>query len=521
MEPAPEPAPTALAKVTPYLLRRADSMCARRLQREVEGGERSSDPVTRSRLRDAFLAAARDAHTEVRVPVAADFAGAGSDLEPEEQAVLAQAGHWYTRMFGDRAVRYEDHGLDTPTVSAKRALRIGGWVDLAVTGDDDSGHGNELRCLELWTGRMPVSDPLELESVKVAVLRLTRWAGDQPLRVVWADLVQGLVRERTIMVADELPALAEWFDERVDIVRERTAEPEAKMSADCGTCKFVSACPEHPTGAHGSSRRGDLLPGIVTVTPTGLDTWRRCGREWRNAYVLGIPSSDSDPGTVHGQQMHDVLRLVHEQGSCRDAAHVDDILEGHGFDTDDRVRAELAQHVRRCPDDAVAIGHEVTRARFHRKPFPMFMATARLDALWSHDGYLDARDYKTGQMWSDRVADDTQARLQAWVLAPLAEQLGLQLRIAFEHLAVEIADDPQPFEPDADDLMAIEEELRREVEAIRTETAFAGVADPEVCRHCRYRSICPDSATPGEPTWPRVDDDTDDIGDEPATSAVS
>jgi hypothetical protein len=137
------------------------------------------------------------------------------------------------------------------------------------------------------------------------------------------------------------------------------------------------------------------------------------------------------------------------------------------------------------------------------------MATARIDALWVHDGLLDARDFKSGQMWSDRVADDKQARLQAWILAPLADARGLQLRISFEHLAAEGPDDPEPFEPDADDLLAIEDELRREVAEIRSKTEFAGVADPDVCGRCRYRSICPDSATPGVPVWPTVDVEDD------------
>ena len=94
-------------------------------------------------------------------------------------------------------------------------------------------------------------------------------------------------------------------------------------------------------------------------------------------------------------------------------------------------------------------------------------------------------------------------------LAPLAEERGLGLRIAFEHLAPEILDDPEPFEPDADDLAAIEHDVRREVAAIRGTTEFAGVADREVCVRCRYRSICPDSATPGVPVWPTVDSEDD------------
>jgi hypothetical protein len=31
---------------------------------------------------------------------------------------------------------------------------------------------------------------------------------------------------------------------------------------------------------------------------------------------------------------------------------------------------------------------------------------------------------------------------------------------------------------------------------------WKGVAEIEVCRTCRYRSICRDSVAPGEPVWP-------------------
>ena len=72
-----------------------------------------------------------------------------------------------------------------------------------------------------------------------------------------------------------------------------------------------------------------------------------------------------------------------------------------------------------------------------------------------------------------------------------------------------MVDDPEPFEPDADDLAAIEDDVRREVTEIRATTEFVGVNDPEVCKHCRYRSICPDSATPGVPVWPTVDTEDD------------
>ena len=63
-----------------------------------------------------------------------------------------------------------------------------------------------------------------------------------------------------------------------------------------------------------------------------------------------------------------------------------------------------ARHARRCPSaGAAGAAHEVELARFHRQPAPMFMATARIDAIWIHDGMLDARDYKTGRCGTTRV----------------------------------------------------------------------------------------------------------------------
>jgi hypothetical protein len=491
-----------LPKVTPYLLRQADTMCARRLAREYEGGEQSHDPVHRSRVRDAFLVAARDAHAELAVPTLAHFADLGGDLETEEQRVLAQAARWYVEVFGDRAAVLHEHGLDSPTTSNARKLRIGGWVDLTVIDEDGV---KELRQFELWGGRAPVDDPLELPAVRMAVLRLSRWCSPEPLRVTWVDLVHGVVSERMVDVESERPALAEWFDARVAVVQDRVADPTARAGDDCASCKYVAACPEHPTGAH-FGRKRDHLPGILGITPTSLATWRRCPREWHDKYVLHVPASDGDPSPSHGQQLHAMLGLIHETGSCRDAAHVDDVLLAHGLDADSRSRVEIANHVRRCPEQALAVGHEITAARFHRSPTSPFMATARIDALWEHDGVLDARDYKTGRVWGDDVTHDEQARVQAFVLAPLAAERGLRLRIAFEHLAQEVTDDPAPFEPDADDLLAIEGELRAAVAEIRTEQ-FHGVRDPEVCVRCQYRSICPESAAASEPIWPAVDDE--------------
>ena len=91
--------------------------------------------------------------------------------------------------------------------------------------------------------------------------------------------------------------------------------------------------------------------------------------------------------------------------------------------------------------------------------------------------------------------------------------LGLRLRISFEYLSPEVTTQPAPFEPEAEDVERIEQDLRSIAADMRAETEFAGVADPETCGYCRYRSICPDSAARSEPVWPVVEPEEDDDGD--------
>lgn len=246
-----------------------------------------------------------------------------------------------------------------------------------------------------------------------------------------------------------------------------------------------------------------LLSEIVSINPSAFDTWHRCGRLFRNRYLLGVPPSDSGPSSDVGNVVHALLRLVHETGSCRDQQHVGTVLENHDLEAESAVAGYIERHARRCPAPAEHARHEYEVARFHRSPAPMFMATGRLDAVWLHDRVLDVRDYKTGRPpVLDRVEADPRARLQAWLLGARAQRRGLRLRIRYEYLAAEVDEDPEPFEPDDDDLAAIEEELRACVAAIWDERDFAGVHDASVCGWCEYRSICPDSATPAEPVWP-------------------
>jgi hypothetical protein len=250
-----------------------------------------------------------------------------------------------------------------------------------------------------------------------------------------------------------------------------------------------------------------LLPDIVSITPTNYDDFVQCERRFFIRHLLGLPASDPGAPNETGLLAHDMLRTIHAGGSCRDVAHVADVLAGHGAD-DDYVRQLVERHAQRCPSDATTPAgtgggaHEQTLARFHRHPQPMFMATARIDAIWVHDGLLDARDYKTGRLWHERVADVPAAKVQAFVLDEAARKRGLRLRLRYEYLSADVLDDPDAWEPDPEDMLAVEEELRSVVERMRTNDEWQGVADAALCSHCAYRSICRDSVARGEPAWP-------------------
>lgn len=223
------------------MLARADTACPRRMRREFEGRDGGSDPVLRGRVRDRFLEAARNAHAELRAPTASHFA-APADLVAEEAALFERCAAVYVDMFGAETNQVVPSDCEQPTVHQRRQLRIGGWVDLTLA---DATGRKELRQLELW-GRPPPADPLELPVIKVALLRLSRWAGTEPMTVRVADLVSGALSQRTLRVPDEIDALRNWFDGRMRVLEARIATDDPIVGNDCGSCKYVAGCPAHP-----------------------------------------------------------------------------------------------------------------------------------------------------------------------------------------------------------------------------------------------------------------------------------
>lgn len=239
-----------------------------------------------------------------------------------------------------------------------------------------------------------------------------------------------------------------------------------------------------PARLHGS---------ITPLSPTTAWRWARCRRLYLLRNLAQLPPVDAGPWSEEGLRIHAILHQLHRDASCRDAHAVDDMVTSYSLGDDERVRGFIARHRTRCPDDADYDGGEVPLARLHREPPPLFTVSATIDALWIHDGVLDARDYKTGTRNLTDLSEDIRARAQAWLLSRRAEAKGLTLRLRYEFLAPEVDEDPPHWEPDAEELAAIEEELRRTAEDMRAERDFVGVADPLVCDWCEYRTVCEDA----------------------------
>lgn len=254
------------------------------------------------------------------------------------------------------------------------------------------------------------------------------------------------------------------------------------------------------SGLQGAARvKNSLVPQVPVLTPTSYRTWLDCPRSYLLRHVLSVPASDAPSyASSTGQLVHDVLQHVHTYGSCRDIGFVDDVAKGHALTS--ATRELVDTHRRRCPDDAVNSAHEVDRVRLHRRPW--FLARSRLDAVWVRPGRLDVRDYKTGSRIYERVRDDPGARVMAWILQRDTWRKRLPLRIAYEQLSPEVDDDPEAFEPDDDDLAAIDTELTAAVVAIKDEAEWVGVADESICGTCEYRSVCTHSRARGPLSWP-------------------
>lgn len=227
-----------------------------------------------------------------------------------------------------------------------------------------------------------------------------------------------------------------------------------------------------------------------------------CRRQYLLRHLLGLPEIDLDDSGTFGSLVHDLLRVIHETGSCHDEVLVGEVVDSNAGEFGPAARACIERHRTRCPSETSIGHHEIAVARFGGAGVPLFIATAQIDALWIGESTLIACDYKTGRSGIERVADSLAARVQAWILARHASRKNLNLRLQYEYLGAGVTADPEPFEPEDEDLETIRLELHEIVAEISTEsiawedkeaTAFPGISLASFCMRCGYRSICTDA----------------------------
>jgi hypothetical protein len=235
-----------LPKITLAHLRRAATMCARRLAYEHDDRRSMRRGAGRFRVQNQLLEDARLTHVDLGHPDPAHFRP-GADLTEEEARLYDTAARWYVALYHDESVRSIDLGADESTDAVDDwstrvdalGLRLVGRCGLAV----ERGDGRRsVRLLRLGRG-VPAGDMLDDLEVRFAVLRLSAWAASE-LHVSVADLVHGARRDGSVNAASTA-ALQHWLEERVDIVRTRVAQADASPSSDCASCSFIPGCPAH------------------------------------------------------------------------------------------------------------------------------------------------------------------------------------------------------------------------------------------------------------------------------------
>lgn len=486
----------ARPRIRPFLLNAVDTGCPRWLAAELDPTRpRDATSFHRGDLRGRLLDELQAAHRELRAATPGDFR-TPVGMQPEQKWLHDHFAAVYCELFAARPGRHVDHGCDSATPFGKRGIDAAGWVDLLLELPDGT---HELRQLELWDGAL-AADPWLSWETALAALRIRKNVDAvTTLRVTHVDLNAGATAEATVDLATDAVDLAKHLDEQLARLRARTTVADPVPGSSCTRCAHVRACTAFdgraPTRITTPYTDG-LVGETIALGPSRLATWLACPRQFRNRHLLDLPAVDrGGDGPNEGNLVHQLLRVLHQDGPCGPApsTRIDQLVDDHDVPNPDRIRSMLEAHARRCPTGAESWGHERELAQLRTERGLTVMVAGRVDAAWIHDGWLDARDYKTGARAVDRVQDDAAARVTAWLLAPVADALDLRLRLAFEHLRVDTDDDPEPFVPGDDDMAAIEAELDEAAAGIASED-FTATPHATVCGHCSWRSACPESA---------------------------
>jgi hypothetical protein len=223
-----------LPRVTPAMLRQADTMCPRRLNHEHESGRKLSPlggaqfEVASRLTNDAITWHKGATETEEGFPEP-------SDLEPEQRAVYRAAARAYSARFGDDDIEIHDE-LGWTTEFEDIGVRL--VCSLGIPVEHADGR-RELRQLRL-AGRDLLVDDTE---VRCLLLRAADWAPDG-FSISAVDLLENTSIEYEIDVRDHIDETREWLAARVAIIRENSNARKTRAGADCRYCPCIPGCPQ-------------------------------------------------------------------------------------------------------------------------------------------------------------------------------------------------------------------------------------------------------------------------------------
>ncbi len=217
-------------------LRRTASLCPSRLAKEVAGKRGQRSRGLGFEVANRIVAAARQAHSEMRVATGADFPPP-SDLTVEQQRVYAASATWYLALFGATAACAADVDEWSTTDEATGTVFVG-QVGIALDCADGRA---QLRSLSV--SRNP--RPPDHVGRAFALMRIASWAGERPVELVWADLVSGRIDTEVVDVRADLPSARDLLTQRLALLADPATDPRPRPGQDCADCRFIAECEAH------------------------------------------------------------------------------------------------------------------------------------------------------------------------------------------------------------------------------------------------------------------------------------
>jgi hypothetical protein len=244
-----------LLQISPSHLRKAESMCRRKLAHEVRGGKKRANKVADMRfaVSNRIEADAALAHTVIE-SVRAEAFVEPIELEPEQVALYRAARKGYLAVFGaEPAVTVK---LERTTQLPDLGIELVGNPGLAVERADGTG---ELRRLRV--GGRPALDAVD---VHFTLLRTEAWE-TKSMEIISVDLISLVDDRHSPNLGIDRAESHEWLATRAETIQMLAGDERARAGSDCLGCPFIAGCSEHEGASRGGypaeQRAGPERPG--------------------------------------------------------------------------------------------------------------------------------------------------------------------------------------------------------------------------------------------------------------------